>query len=105
VNLIPDASRVDGHAGTPAMTDPLSVAAGSAGFISLGIQVTASLVKFYTAYKGQDIDVARTTEKLKNLLDTFRFLHAALQSRTFRPDEQDLIKNIESSIHKCDEVI
>jgi ankyrin repeat domain-containing protein 50 len=87
------------------MTDPLSITAGVAGLISLGIQVTASLVKFYAAYKGQDTDVARTTEKLESLWDTFRFLHAALQSRIFRPDEQDLIKNIESSIQECEELI
>src|SRR2546423_9594991 len=87
------------------MTDPLSVAAGITGLISLGIQVTGSLVNFYTSYKAQDADVARTIEKLKCLLDTFQFLQAALQSRTFRPDEQDLIKNIESSIHKCGELI
>ncbi|KAI9866190.1 MAG: hypothetical protein M1813_001751 [Trichoglossum hirsutum] len=87
------------------MTDPLSIAAGIAGLISLGIQVTGSLVKFYTSHKGQDADVTRTTEKLDSLLNTFRFLDSALQSRTFRPDEQDLIKNIESSIHKCDDLI
>ena len=87
------------------MTDPLSVAAGISGLISLGIVVIESLVKFYTSYKGQDTDVIRTTEKLESLLGTFQFLHTALQRRTFRPDEQDLIKNIESSIHKCDEVI
>jgi ankyrin repeat domain-containing protein 50 len=81
------------------MTDSLSVAA------RIGIEVTQSLVEFYTSYKGQDADVARTTEKLESLLDTFQFLYAALQSRTFQPDEQDLIKNIESSIHKCDDVI
>lgn len=69
------------------MTDPLSITAGVAGLISLGIQVTASLVKFYAAYKGQDIDVARTTEKFESLWDTFRFLHVVLQSRIFRPDE------------------
>jgi ankyrin repeat domain-containing protein 50 len=87
------------------MTSPLSVAAGFAGFISLGIHVTESLVKFYISYKGQDIDVARTTEKLQSLLDTFQFLQAALQTRTSRLDEQDLIKSVESSIHKCDEFI
>ncbi len=87
------------------MADPLPVAAGIAGLISLGIQVTGSLVKFYTSYKGQDTDVTRTTEKLESLLDTLQFLQAALQSRTFQPDEQDLIKNIESSIHQCDELI
>jgi hypothetical protein len=93
------------NAEAPAMTDPLSVAAGIAGLISLGIQVTGSLVQFYTSYKGQDSDVTRTTEKLESLLHTFQFLDAGLQSRTFRPDEQDLIKNIESSIHKCDDLI
>lgn len=85
--------------------DPLSVAAGIAGLISLGIQVTGSLVKFYTSYSGQDTDVTRTTGKLESLLDTFQFLQTALQSRTFQPDEQDLIKNIESSIRQCDELI
>jgi archaellum component FlaC len=92
-------------AGTLAMTDPLSVAAGIAGLISFGIQVTESLVKFYTSYKGQDTDVARTTENLEGLLDTLKFLQAAVETRTFRRDEQDQIKNIESSIRKCDDLI
>lgn len=87
------------------MTDPLSVAAGTAGLISLGIQVTGSLVSFYTACKGQDIDIARTTGKLENLLDTFQFLDTALQRRTFRPDEHGLLKNIESSAQNCHELI
>ena len=87
------------------MTEPLSIAGGVAGLISLAIQVTGSLFKFYTSYKGQDTDVTRTTEKLESLLDTFRSLQAAMQNRTFQLDEQDLIENIESSIHKCDELI
>ena len=87
------------------MTDPLSVAAGVAGLISLGIQVTESLVAFYTSYKGQDSEITWTTDKLEGLLNTFRFLSNALQNRQFRPDEQDLVKNIESSIQQCDELI
>ena len=87
------------------MGDPLSVTASIAGLVSLGIQVTQSLVQFYTAYKGQDTDLARTKENLESLLDTFRFLQDTLQNRTFRRDEHDLIKNIESSIHRCDELI
>ncbi len=87
------------------MTDPFSVAAGVAGLITLGIQVTKSLVEFYTSYRGQDTDVARTTGNLESLLSTFRCLDDALQSRIFRPDEQGLIKNIESSLYKCDELI
>lgn len=87
------------------MMDPFSAAAGIAGLISLGIQVTGSLVKFYTSYKDQEADVTRTTAKLQTLLDTFQLLQAALQSRTFQPNEQDLIKNIEFLIQQCDELI
>ncbi len=87
------------------MTDPFSVAAGVAGLITLGIQVTKSLIEFYTSFRGQGTDVARTTGNLESLLSTFRCLDDALQSRIFRPDEQGLIKNIESSLYKCDELI
>lgn len=87
------------------MTDPLSVATGIAGLISLGIQVTGSLVEFYTSYKGQDAEVARTTKNLESLLGAFKSLSSTLQSRTFRPDEQELVKSIESSVYECDEYI
>ena len=87
------------------MTDPLSVAAGIAGLISLGVQVTHSLVKFYTSYKGLNGDVARTTGNLESLHDIFDFLQTAVTTRTFRRDEQALINHIESSISKCSDLI
>ena len=87
------------------MADPLSVSASIAGLVSLGIQVTSSLVKFYTLYKNQDADVGRTTGNLDSLLGTFQFLHTAFKTRTFPPSEQDLIDNIESSVQKCEELI
>jgi ankyrin repeat domain-containing protein 50 len=87
------------------MVDPFSVAAGTAGLIGLGIKVTESLVQFYASRKSQDMNIARTTEKLAILLDTFKTLHATLQSRIFQPAEQSLIQNIESAVHKCDELI
>ena len=81
------------------MTDPLSVAAGTVGLISFGIQVTESLVKFYTSYKGQDINVARATGNLESLLDILQDFYSALQSRTFRPSE-DVIKNIATKFRR-----
>ena len=87
------------------MTDPLSVAAGIAGLISLGVKVTQSLVKFYKSYKGLDGDVVRTTANLESLHDIFDFLQTAVKTRTFRRDEQALIKNIESSISRCSDLI
>ena len=87
------------------MTDPLSITAGVAGLFSLGIQVAELFIKFYNSYRSQNTDVARMTTKLESLRDTFRSLDAALQKRVFRPDEQNLIRNIESSAHNCDELI
>ncbi|EXJ75295.1 uncharacterized protein A1O5_01991 [Cladophialophora psammophila CBS 110553] len=87
------------------MADPFSIATGVARLISLGIQVTESLAAFYTSYKTQDANVARTTAKLENLLKTFRNLDGILKNRTFEPDEQNLTRNIESSIQSCEELI
>ena len=87
------------------MTDPLSVSAGVAGLVSLGIQVTSSLVNFYTSYKNQDVNVARTLGNLEGLRNTFQYLDEALKSRNFTAKERDLIKDIESSIENCHELI
>ncbi|KAK2745548.1 hypothetical protein FQN57_003673 [Myotisia sp. PD_48] len=87
------------------MPDALSIAAGTAGFISLGIQVTTILVKFYNACEGQSEDIARTLERLRTLLGIFTSLDAVLRSRKFRLDEQDLIKEIEASVDQCVEAI
>ncbi len=87
------------------MTDPLSGAAGVAGLISLGIQVTQSLVDFYNAYKSRDSDLVGMTGRLESLLDTFKCLEKTLSDRSFQADEQGLINNIETSIKNCDELI
>ena len=44
------------------MADPLSIAAGIAGFLSLGIHVAQALVDFYAVYKMQDTNVAKVTQ-------------------------------------------
>lgn len=87
------------------MSDPLSIASGIAGLISLGIQVSQTLVDFYTAYKGQDENVARTTQKIQSLLPIFCRLDVALAKREFRQDEEELIGAIESSIRSCEDII
>ena len=87
------------------MTDPLSVAGSVAGVVSLGIQVTQSLVDFYKSYKHRDSELAGIIEKLESLAETFQSLQKALSSRTFQADERGLVKSIETSITKCDELI
>jgi len=85
--------------------DGLSAAASVAGIISLGIQVTQSLVDFYAAYKGQQSHVAHITKRLERLLNMFKSLEKQLASRKFRLDDQDLFKNIEDSMNDCQEYI
>ena len=85
--------------------DGLSVAASVAGIISLGIQVTQSLIDFYEAYKGQKSDIANTAKKLENLLCVLESLRRQLTNRKFRADEQDLLETIEGSIEVCEENI
>lgn len=87
------------------MADPLSIAASVTALISAGITTTTSLVKFYNSYKHLDSDLAGTTEKLEGLLNIFQSLERTLSTRKFQAGERSLIKNIETSIKKCEELI
>ena len=87
------------------MSDPMSIVGGVAGLISLGIQVTQSLVNFYTSHKHQDSEIVSTIEKLDSLLIILKSLEMALSNRKFQVDERNLIRNIETSIENCDELI
>ncbi len=87
------------------MGDPLSVATNVVGLLSLNIQITQSLVTYYTAHRNQDSHVARTTSRLEALLETFQSLSEALSHRRFAPDEQALIAQVESSIQNCNDLI
>ena len=87
------------------MTDPLCIAVSAAGLISLGIQVTQSLVEFYSSYKYQDSEIAVMMERLESLLRILQILDKTLSSRKFQANEQSLIGNIETSIKNCNEYI
>ncbi|KAL1619081.1 hypothetical protein SLS54_006933 [Diplodia seriata] len=54
------------------MAEALGVASGAAGIVSLSITVCQGIVKYYTAYKGQDEEVSQALEHvlcLKGLLE------------------------------------
>ncbi|KAK4450964.1 hypothetical protein QBC34DRAFT_493465 [Podospora aff. communis PSN243] len=78
--------------------DPLSLIAGAAGILSLGIQVTQSLIAFY---QGAKCDAARTLEKLGRLLAILKLTHNHLEKRRFRDDECSLAKQIEVLVQAC----
>jgi hypothetical protein len=87
------------------MGDPLSIAAGVAGLVSLGIQTVQGLVDFYSSYKSQNTTIARTTDKLEALLGTLQTINQTLANRQFRADEKDVIVKIENSIQSCEDLI
>lgn len=86
------------------MADPLSIASGIAGLLSLGIQATQSLVDFYTAHKDQDKDVAKITQNLDNLQSVFRALDVAVEERRSQVDTQDFLE-VQKAVQKCEEII
>jgi ankyrin repeat domain-containing protein 50 len=85
------------------MGDPLSVAASATGLISLGIQVSQSLVSFYLTYEGQDEDIKRITYRLTSLCGIFESFNDAIKDRKFRADEQTLVAQINDLIQACGE--
>ena len=74
------------------MGDPLSIVGSVAGLISLGIQVTQSLVDFYTSYEHQHSELAGTIEKLDSLLTILESLEKTLSTRKFQVDERSLLE-------------
>ena len=87
------------------MSDPFSIAAGIAGFLSLGIQVTQTLVDFYSVYKTQDADVAKITQNMENLQSSFRTLENAIQQRQSQPNAEELLQEVDKAAQRCNEII
>lgn len=73
--------------------------------ISLGIQVTHSLVDFCTSYKHQNFKLVGTIKKLDCLLIILKSLKKTLSDCKFQVDERSLIKDIETSIKNCNKLI
>lgn len=83
------------------MPDPLSIAGSLAGLVSLGTNVTLSLIKFFTSYVQQDSELDTLCGHLGDLLDIFRSLRSTLNSREFQQDETHLIESLETWIEKA----
>ena len=85
------------------MADPLSIASGVAGLLSFGIQVTQTLVDFYSAYKNQTPDLAKITLNLQNLLSILQSLDSSRQSG--QPQTDALLQEIDKAAVGCREII
>lgn len=87
------------------MADPLSISSGIAGLLSLGIQVTQSLIDFYMAYKDQDTDLAKMTHNFGDLQGIFRSLKTAVQESRFGTYAQEILHEVNKTTQRCQEAI
>ncbi|KAJ5520152.1 NACHT nucleoside triphosphatase [Penicillium fimorum] len=85
------------------MADPLSIASGVAGLLSFGIQVTQTLVEFYSAYKSQTPALAKIILNLESLSSILRSLDDAVQKRQSQTDA--LLQEIDKAAAGCREII
>lgn len=87
------------------MADPFSIASGTAGLLSLGIEVTKLLFKFYTEYKGQGTELASVTKKLDGLQSLFKALGAAVEEQRLQPGTQNQLQEVDKNVQDCEEAI
>lgn len=82
------------------MGDPLSAASSIAGIISIGLTVTGGLVRYYSAWKGYDEDIAITTQAIARLDANLQLLKDSIQSNIaqgYRAAEE-----VNASITQCE---
>ena len=79
--------------------DALSVSAGAAGFISLGITVCQGLLDYYRSWKDAEDQVAQMYASIEALTETFRLLESAIQSQVFN---HATVQKVEESIRSAE---
>ncbi|KAG8533928.1 uncharacterized protein KY384_001669 [Bacidia gigantensis] len=85
------------------MTDPISITGSVVGILSLGIQITQALVKYYTSYSGRNSEIDHTLRRLTSLVGLLELLEREINKRGV--DERDIVHLIEESIDDCQESI
>ena len=85
------------------MSDPLSIASGIAGLISLGLQTCQGIVTYYQAWSDYDEDVATTATAVKQLNGILQTLRDTI--KTDAASGPAAINAVLSSIQQCEDGI
>lgn len=80
------------------MGDPLSVASGVAGIISLGLTVCSGLLDYYGAWKEQPSETSAMCESLEALGKIFRLLEQRVRHPLL---DADSVERVTESIIAC----
>ncbi|KAK5213959.1 hypothetical protein LTR41_000151 [Exophiala xenobiotica] len=87
------------------MGDPLSVAASVVGLLSVALQSTEYLYKYYTACRDRHRDLAKVADQLGGLLESLQIIDEIVHNRNRRPTEESIIRSIETSIIRSENAI
>ena len=81
--------------------DPVSIAAGTAGIVSLGLQICGGLVNYCKAWKSHDRDVEKALARLTNLHLTLESLNKILLAYEIDEDDTADIRTARDKIYSC----
>ncbi|KAK5304383.1 hypothetical protein LTR99_004839 [Exophiala xenobiotica] len=87
------------------MGDPLSVAASVAGLLSVALQSTEYLYKYYTVCRDQHRDLVKVADQLGGLRESLQIIDDHVRTRTWRVTEESIIRSIERSITRSEDAI
>jgi hypothetical protein len=83
------------------MSEPFSVASSAVGIVSLGLQVTQSLVTYYSQFKAFDSDIADISRKADGLHGILQVLEVPL--RKFEIENATIPAQVRTAISASEE--
>lgn len=80
--------------------DPLSIAAGTAGLLSMGIAVCNGLLEYYDSWKDAEGDLKRMYNSIEALTKTIKILQVSIGHKEFNRNVVEQVQeSIESTRH------
>lgn len=80
------------------MADPLSIVAGAAGIVSLGLTVCSNLLEYYGSWRDSPSDVVATCKSLETLTRTFQLLEKRVRHPLL---DHECVERVTESIISC----
>lgn len=82
------------------MADPLSAAGTAVGIISLGLQVSQGLIRYYSRFKAHDDEIADTVDRAQALQGLLESLEGPLKKAESEPG--DILIHVRNAVSACE---
>ncbi|KAK0712563.1 hypothetical protein B0T26DRAFT_752784 [Lasiosphaeria miniovina] len=85
------------------MADPISIASGVAGFVSLGIDICKGLKQYVSAYRDFDKDAKEVFAQLEGLQSSLALLGSALEGIEpfFSNNRAEILRRLKDTVAQC----